>query len=213
MNAVLAPALGYNDIVEWSPRRGVINRAEKRFLDLLAIPPIKDLPQGARDMASPWGTPRAVRQERKPKIVQGKLAFRFPKEPLPRSKESTHKQQDRHYRRAYGISQQDYSDMLAAQGGVCAICHQPPMQKGGRHGTTLLRLAVDHDHKTGEVRGLLCGRCNTGLGSFVDNSELLRAAIAYLDAQPVLVQTPICAKDANRESSGLASLYITRKAS
>ncbi len=69
--------------------------------------------------------------------------------------------------------------MEAAQGGVCAICGLPETRvvKG-----KLNRLAVDHDHTTGRVRGLLCFRCNTCLGRFEDNVELLRAAEAYLEA-------------------------------
>lgn len=57
----------------------------------------------------------------------------------------------------YGLSEEDYERLLAEQGGVCAICEEPP---SGRW----KRLAVDHDHETGEVRGLLCITCNTLLG-------------------------------------------------
>jgi len=62
--------------------------------------------------------------------------------------------------------------MLAAQGGTCAICDSPP---GSR------RLAIDHDHATGVVRGLLCPRCNTGLAYFRDRPELFRTAADYLE--------------------------------
>lgn len=66
-----------------------------------------------------------------------------------------------------GMSVDRYDAMLAAQGGTCAICGKPPKQK---------RLAVDHDHVTGEVRGLLCGPCNTMLGRM---EELWDAVDAY----------------------------------
>lgn len=75
--------------------------------------------------------------------------------------------------RAYGISKADYDRMLAAQGGVCATCKQP--QAGSR------RLAVDHCHMTGAVRGLLCTRCNYALGQARDNPALLRAMANYLE--------------------------------
>ena len=73
----------------------------------------------------------------------------------------------------YGITAEDYSYMLEQQQGGCAICFQS--NPSGR------RLAVDHNHDTGEVRGLLCGRCNVGLGNFGDNVDNLEAAIDYLN--------------------------------
>jgi hypothetical protein len=72
---------------------------------------------------------------------------------------------------AYGITKADYEAMLAAQGGLCAICGSPPVTStytGNRQGTpytaTRTLLHVDHCHSTGRVRGLLCPRCNMGLG-------------------------------------------------
>lgn len=62
--------------------------------------------------------------------------------------------------------------MLAAQGGVCAICGET--NASGRD------LSVDHDHETGEIRQLLCSNCNTGIGLLKDNPELLIKASAYL---------------------------------
>lgn len=56
--------------------------------------------------------------------------------------------------------------MLAEQGYVCAICHQPERAKHPEDADEVTRLAVDHDHATGEVRGLLCRGCNTALAWF-----------------------------------------------
>jgi len=67
--------------------------------------------------------------------------------------------------------------MFLSQNGVCAICSGGETVKTRG---TLRRLAVDHDHETGKVRGLLCNRCNNGLGNFRDDPDLLREAIAYL---------------------------------
>lgn len=72
----------------------------------------------------------------------------------------------------FRITPEDYSRMVAAQKGVCAICGLP------EH--TNRRLAVDHNHATGEVRGLLCSFCNPGVGLFKDSVTLLSAAIEYL---------------------------------
>jgi hypothetical protein len=74
-------------------------------------------------------------------------------------------------KRKYGISASDYNAMHEAQGGKCLICGSA----GGKR-----RLAVDHCHSTGVVRGLLCNPCNQGLGYFKDDVERMRLAIAYV---------------------------------
>lgn len=63
--------------------------------------------------------------------------------------------------------------MLATQGGRCAICRELPGRKA---------LHVDHDHASGRVRGLLCFRCNAGLGNFRDDPGTLKAALSYLSS-------------------------------
>lgn len=74
----------------------------------------------------------------------------------------------------YGISIDDYMRMLHKQDYKCAIC------KSDGPGARAKYFAVDHCHATGKVRGLLCTKCNTGLGLFSDNSEHLQMAIKYL---------------------------------
>lgn len=73
------------------------------------------------------------------------------------------KQKDAYLRRKYGISLARYNNLLSQQKGVCAICSKPESsrkKKGGGY----VALSVDHNHKTGEVRGLLCYLCNTTIG-------------------------------------------------
>lgn len=80
-------------------------------------------------------------------------------------------------KRRYGISIDRYNEMLAEQGGCCAICAKAERNEiNGR----VLALAIDHDHTTGAVRALLCSACNTALGLFRDDPALLGVAIAYL---------------------------------
>lgn len=74
----------------------------------------------------------------------------------------------------YGITPEEYDAMLDAQGGVCGLCEQTC--------PTGQRLAVDHDHSTGKVRGLLCRTCNAGLGSLKDDPALLRRAAEYIES-------------------------------
>jgi hypothetical protein len=77
------------------------------------------------------------------------------------------------YKRRYGMTFEDRDKMLAAQGNCCAIClTEKPHSKHG--------WSVDHNHDTGVVRGILCVRCNTGLGQFKDNPALLQKASVYL---------------------------------
>lgn len=75
----------------------------------------------------------------------------------------------------YGITLEEYDNMLKEQGGGCKICGSPdPKRKGSKH------LVVDHCHATGKVRGLLCYRCNVGLGNFEDGPALVLKAYEYL---------------------------------
>ncbi len=70
----------------------------------------------------------------------------------------------------YGVSDKEYNVLLKKQHKSCKICKKKDKR----------RLGIDHDHKTGKVRGLLCQKCNAGLGMFLDNIDSLRAAIKYL---------------------------------
>lgn len=75
-------------------------------------------------------------------------------------------------RSTYGITPQTYAEMLFLQGGVCKICSG--VNPSGKE------LCVDHDHKTGAVRGLLCSNCNTAIGLLREDPELLARAAEYL---------------------------------
>jgi hypothetical protein len=74
--------------------------------------------------------------------------------------------------RIYGLTQETYDALMLKQLGVCALCNMVPEHN---------KWHVDHDHKTGKVRGLLCKKCNTGLGHFDDEPLLLQAAVEYLN--------------------------------
>lgn len=79
----------------------------------------------------------------------------------------------------YKITLSDYNDLLLEQNGRCAICGKD--RDFGGQGN---KLHVDHDHKTGSVRGLLCNGCNVGLAHFGDNVNSLSSAIEYLRRVP-----------------------------
>lgn len=70
----------------------------------------------------------------------------------------------------YGLTIQDFDKLILNQKGMCAICHEP-----------LVVVNVDHCHKTGKVRGLLCSLCNLGVGKLRDDINILKSAIEYLN--------------------------------
>lgn|SRR5574338_54930 len=72
----------------------------------------------------------------------------------------------------YGISLEQYNEMFERQKGLCAVCKQFSDKK----------LCVDHDHKTGKVRSLVCDRCNRTMGACNDNSHVLKACATYLES-------------------------------
>lgn len=78
-----------------------------------------------------------------------------------------------HLKRTYNITVEEYDEMLTAQGGVCAICGRAPRDD--------ISLHVDHCHDTGDIRGILCFRCNNALGDFGHDGRLLQAAADYVN--------------------------------
>ena len=80
-------------------------------------------------------------------------------------------------RRRFGISLEEYETLLTQQNGVCAICGKPETYT---YRGKIKNLSVDHEHRTGQIRGLLCYKCNLGIGQFEDSVELLDRAKAYL---------------------------------
>lgn len=103
---------------------------------------------------------------------------------------------DKAIERDFGIPLAEYQRMFVEQKGVCGSCSKPETEmRGGK----VRWLAVDHCHDTGEIRGLLCGNCNRGVGCFADDTALLQNAIDYLN------------RHATKKAAGLASNVIPLK--
>lgn len=83
------------------------------------------------------------------------------------------RKRDNEHRRLYGMEPEDYTALLDAQNGKCAICRLEHRGSGKR-------LHVDHCHNSSKVRGLLCGKCNTAIGLLDDLPERAEAVAAYL---------------------------------
>lgn len=84
------------------------------------------------------------------------------------------KTRDQHLQRTFGITTADYEAMLNVQGGVCAICLEPPKPGESFH--------VDHHDERGGVRGILCVRCNNALGQLREDLQVASRAVDYLDS-------------------------------
>lgn len=93
---------------------------------------------------------------------------------------------DYYLRKKYGIGIDRYEAMFAAQGGRCAVCRSE--DNGDRRFDTF---AVDHDHSSGQVRGLLCSPCNRALGQVGDDPDRLMAMVAYLLQYSDVLGAPI----------------------
>lgn len=135
----------------------------------------------------------------KPEVANARRRQRYSEEPEYRTKKLTeirtnyekngekHKKRKRDYydpvkerdallRKKYGISLVEYNEILLRQNNACAICLETKVDK------IRTNMCVDHDHRTGKVRGILCFMCNKGLGHFKDSPTLLRLGAAYLES-------------------------------
>lgn len=115
------------------------------------------------------GRPKSQEHVRSVRIAQlsPELVAQYP-EKLPPSVV----ERRRYLKKHYGLTEDQYNEMVASQNGRCAICATDSPGKRRWH--------VDHCHKTGKIRGLLCGLCNSMLGCARDNPETLKGGIEYL---------------------------------
>lgn len=95
------------------------------------------------------------------------------------ARSKTEQAQHQKLRRRYGLTLPQYRAMLKRQRGVCRICRCSERELH-KHTDRVRALAVDHDHKTGKVRGLLCGQCNRALGT-LHSVTLIKRALRYLE--------------------------------
>jgi hypothetical protein len=135
-------------------------------------PECKDCTKGKRRASYLWSREQEIERVRQwalanPAKVQKRIA-------LMRGSDKKRLADRKSYlKRKYALTIQEYDAMLAAQNGVCAICNRPRPENRTLH--------VDHDHGSGEIRGLLCFRCNNALGDFEEQYELFQRAANYLD--------------------------------
>jgi hypothetical protein len=99
-------------------------------------------------------------------------------------KENPDKRRSTVLKNKYGVTFEQYRAMLGAQGNACKICGSFSPGASKDH------FSIDHDHKTGKIRGILCHGCNAGLGMFKEDTQSLKQAICYLDSH-VAVSTSL----------------------
>jgi hypothetical protein len=98
---------------------------------------------------------------------------------------------DRYYQKKFGITLAQYRELAASQDMVCSICENP--ERETRNGK-IKALSVDHNHTTGQVRGLLCGSCNKAIGFLNEDPDLFAKAVSYLrdhEARDNVVLLPV----------------------
>jgi hypothetical protein len=115
-----------------------------------------------------WQAPEFDRSTRAGRIAAGKDVYG----------RNYSRYRDKQLRRSFGIGVAEYDAKSEEQNGVCAICSQP---ETAMRRDRILPLSVDHNHRTGAIRGLLCHSCNIGIGSLADSPDRLRSAASYLD--------------------------------
>lgn len=119
---------------------------------------------------------KAYRLNNKEKIAAGKKRYYQENRDriLAEQKQVYEKRRERDLKKQYNITLKEYNEILCKQNDVCGICHKPETRPTSKN------LVVDHCHKTGKVRGLLCSKCNAALGFFQENINNLQNAIKYL---------------------------------
>jgi hypothetical protein len=146
----------------------LVEERRKRCRDCHEEKPLEDFPlqKGGRWGRHPLCKPcRAAQERRRYARERDRLL-----EEKKHNKRWQRRSRWRALERKYGLYQHEYETLYVAQRGCCAICELRPS-----------RLVVDHDHKTGQVRGLLCSNCNFAVGELGDDAERCEAAARYLE--------------------------------
>jgi Autographiviridae endonuclease VII len=120
--------------------------------------------------------PRRLRSDCKTCVKEIKRSYESKYKARQWYKDNPEKIRNKKFKTKYKFTLEEYKILLKKQNGLCAICKKP--EKESAKG----KLAVDHCHKTGKIRGLLCFNCNVGIGNLRDSPILLEKALEYLNA-------------------------------
>ena len=159
--------MGVNDVTERE-----LAEARQRNADRRKTPKVKPLARWMRE-TSPAQVRRMIERDGPLAPIPGRLSAALDA-PIVNEREYSYTGSRKDLKK-YGLTDRTWRELVDRHDSRCAIC--------GKHERFPSALAVDHCHGSGRVRGLLCRRCNTGLGQFRDNPELLAKAMAYLRAR------------------------------
>lgn len=145
---------------------------EKRCVHCGITKPLNELVKGKRSTMGRKGICKACEAKRQ---LAAYHANPEPRKAKCRELSNLH-QRRWNLKRIWGLTPEQYDEILRKQDGVCAICGQPPSGKKGEK-----YLHIDHCHDSDVIRGLLCGNCNNGIGRFKDSPTNLRRAAQYIE--------------------------------
>ncbi len=133
----------------------------------------KDNQERLREQAKSYGSKANAKARKARKADRGDEIRRSDRERYHKNKKVIlRRQYGYHIKRTYGLIKEQYETLLESQNNKCKVCGEQKSYK----------LNVDHCHKTRRIRGLLCSKCNRGLGYFNDSLSKLRAAVEYLES-------------------------------
>lgn len=154
-------------------RRLLRRQRRRRKLNLSGVREIERKSRARRYKANPEALRQKSRNWRKRNLKKARRREREKRrEYVQRHKEKIKQEKRVQLLKSYGLTPEQYASMETSQRGKCAICDHE------------VKLCVDHDHGSGKVRGLLCRKCNVGIGIFKDSPKLLSRAILYLRYGP-----------------------------
>jgi len=149
------------------------------FLQEIAPVPEGNFRLFRKDVSQPYSKENVYWRQMAVDKAPDETSYEYHKRKQREKKKPELSSRRRAIKRIYGLTLEQYDEMLKTQGGGCAICGNPETRINGKTGK-VKNLSVDHCHTTRNVRGILCGACNVGLGKFNDSPELMMRAIEYL---------------------------------
>ncbi len=125
-------------------------------------------------LANPEKNKEITQRSYRKDIINRRMQMKIQRDSVKHTEKFKRQMRSNELHCTYGITLQDYEMISKSQNHLCAICGIPQSEQRRR-------MSIDHDHKTGKIRALLCSNCNVGIGNFKESPEILNKAIHYLN--------------------------------